>query len=158
MHELYVYKFSFCMNLMYIIRCRLYFVSHPVCRLYLFLQTECILCFLSSSNGWADVSMSVATVNSSSDRRMTPAQSSLLGAIVATDVFYPWLLSYKYSDVLVTTGQWLQWLMVYWDSVCSCMFVVVLILPFIMIGGWRMGSASRHRDSTLDRMRISIIS
>jgi hypothetical protein len=50
-------------------------------RLCLVLQIKCRLCFLSSSNGWADVSTPATTVDSSSDGKMTSARSSLLRPI-----------------------------------------------------------------------------
>jgi hypothetical protein len=68
------------------------------------LQTKCRLCFLSSSNGWADVNKSVAIVDSRSDAQMTSARPSLLWAIVAMDVFGPSLPSYHCSDRLVVSG------------------------------------------------------
>jgi hypothetical protein len=62
---------------MYVIRCRLCFLSETVCRLLFLLQTECRLlfllqtecrlCFLSSSDGRDDVNKPIATVDSSSD-------------------------------------------------------------------------------------------
>jgi hypothetical protein len=43
--------------------------------------------FLSRSNGWADVSLSIFTVVPNSDERITSARLSLLGATITTDVF-----------------------------------------------------------------------
>jgi hypothetical protein len=98
MDELFVCMFNFCMNLMYVIRCRLYFISDC-----LLLQTKCRLCVLSSSNECADVSTLIATVDSSSDGQMMSAHPSLLGATVAMNVFCLSLLSYHCSDDLVVT-------------------------------------------------------
>jgi hypothetical protein len=88
---------------MYVIRCRLYFLSQIVCILCFLLQTECILCFLSSSDGQAGVSKLVATVDSNSDSRMTSARPLLVGATVATDRLLVATMTY---DLL------LQWLFV----------------------------------------------
>jgi hypothetical protein len=74
-------------------------------RLCLFLQTKYKLCFLSSSNGWDNVSTLVANVNSSSDEQMTSARPSLLGVTVAMCVFSPSLLNYYCSDAFVVTSQ-----------------------------------------------------
>jgi hypothetical protein len=49
--------------------------------------------------------MPIATVDSSSDRQMTLACPSLLGATVAMVVLGPSLLSYHYTDDLVATGR-----------------------------------------------------
>jgi hypothetical protein len=71
MHELSVYMFSFCinlmLNLMYVIRYRLYFVLETVCR----------LCFLSRSEGRDDVNKSVVTRSHSSDGQNTPVATEL---------------------------------------------------------------------------------
>jgi hypothetical protein len=124
MHEICVCIFSFCMNLMYVIRCRLCFVSQTICRLCLLLQTECILCFLSSSNGLADVSTPVANMDSSSDGWLTSARSLLLAATVVMDVFYPSLLSYHYSNALVAMDR-LPMTTVTYDLLLQCLFIVV---------------------------------
>jgi hypothetical protein len=107
---------------MYVIRYRLYFLSEIVC--IFFLQIECRLCFLSSSDRRDDISMPVATVDSSRDRWMMSPHSSLLRGTVATDVFCPSLLSYNCSDALVVTGR-LSVTTVTYDSLLQCMFVVV---------------------------------
>jgi hypothetical protein len=74
-------------------------------RLCFLLQTKCRLCFLSSSNGWADVSKTVATVDLSSDGQMMPARPLLLWTTVATDIFSLLLLSYHCSDTLLAMGR-----------------------------------------------------
>jgi hypothetical protein len=51
---------------------------------------------------------------------------SLLGATVTMDVFYPSLLSYHCSDVLVTTG-WFSLTTVTYDSLLQCLIIVVLV-------------------------------
>jgi hypothetical protein len=51
------------------------------------LETECPS--LSSSDGWADVSLPVATVAPSNNEQMMSARPSLLGATVAVDVSTP---------------------------------------------------------------------
>jgi hypothetical protein len=116
--------FSFCMNLMYAIRCRLYFVSQTICKLCLLLQTECRLCFLSSSNRWADVSTSVTIVDSSSNSQMTSAHPLLLGATVATIIFCPSLLSYHCSYALVAMGR-LPVAIVTYNLLLQCLFIIV---------------------------------
>jgi hypothetical protein len=123
MYELCVCMFSFCMNLMYVIRCRLCFISQTICRLCLRLQTECILCYLSSSNGRAGVSMPVTILDSSSDGRMVTTHPSLLGATIATSVFCSSLLSYNCSNTLVATDRLPVAIMIY-------MFVVVSIFAY----------------------------
>jgi hypothetical protein len=79
-------------------------LSETVCRLFFLLQTECRLCFLSSSDGRDDVSKPVATVDSSSDVWMTSPHLSLLGATVTMDRRGMPLLSYHCSNALVAIG------------------------------------------------------
>jgi hypothetical protein len=95
MDELSVYMFSFCMNLMYVIRYKLYFILD--CIFFYKLNTYCVV--YPAVTG--ELSKSVATVDSSSDGWMTSACPSLLGATVVTDVFCTSLLSYHCSDELV---------------------------------------------------------
>jgi hypothetical protein len=106
--------FSFCMNLMYVIRCRLCFLSESVYK----------LCFLSSNDGRDDVIKSVATVDSSSDGWMMPPRPSLLGAIVATGKRRPILLSYYCSDALVAQDQFPVATVAY-NLLLQCLFRVV---------------------------------
>jgi hypothetical protein len=106
--------FSFRMNLMYVARCRL----------CLLLQNKCRLCFPSSSNKCADISMPVATMDSSRDRQITLAHPSLLGANVATDVFGLSLLSYHSSNALVVTGQFPMKIVTY-GLLLQCLIIVV---------------------------------
>jgi hypothetical protein len=107
MNSVYIYVVRYMNSVLYIcyelLICSLEFWLIE-CRMCFELETECR--FLSSSDGWADVSLSVATMTPSSDRRMTSACPSLLGAIVATDVFCPSLLCCHCSDILVAMG-WL---------------------------------------------------
>jgi hypothetical protein len=71
--------------------------------LCILLKTKYILCFPSSSNECELMSARVvATVDSSSDKQMMSARSLLLGDTVAIDVFDSSLLSYHYSDALIT--------------------------------------------------------
>jgi hypothetical protein len=93
-------------------------------RLCHLLQTKCILCFLSGNNGWADVSMPITTVDSSSDGQMMSARPSLLRATVVMGVFVPSLLSYHYSNALVLTGR-LPMATVTYGSFLQCLVVVV---------------------------------
>jgi hypothetical protein len=87
MHELFVCMFSFCMsmmlNLTYLIRCRLRFVSD--CVFFYKLNAYCI--FYPAVTG-----------------ELMSARQSLLGAIVATVIFCPSLLSYHCSDGPVVRG------------------------------------------------------
>jgi hypothetical protein len=85
MHELYICIFSFCMNLMYVARCRLCFVLD--CVFFYKLNVDCI--FYPAVMGVLMSAYDVATVDSSSDG---------LGATIATDVFGLSLLSYHCSD------------------------------------------------------------
>jgi hypothetical protein len=87
--------FSFCMNLMYVIRCKLCFILD--CVFFYKLNTYCVV--YPAVTG--ELSKSVATVDSSSNGWMTSACSSLLGATVVTNVFCTSLLSYHCSDELV---------------------------------------------------------
>jgi hypothetical protein len=98
MDELFVCMFSFCMNLMYVIRCKLCFILD--CVFFYKLNTYCVA--YPAVTG--ELSKSVATVDSSSDEWMTSAYPSLLGATVVTDVFCTSLLSYHCSDELVARG------------------------------------------------------
>jgi hypothetical protein len=100
----------------YVIRCMnsVLYICYEllICSLNFWL-TECRRCFkletgwrfLSSGDGWADVILPVATVAPSSDGRMTSACPSLIGIIVATDIFCPWLLRCYYNDALVATDR-----------------------------------------------------
>jgi hypothetical protein len=100
--------------------CILFHKLYTYCVFFYKLNADCV--FLSSSNWWANISTPVATVDSSSDGRITSARPSLLGVTVATCILCPSLLNYHYSDVLVTTdrlpvttvtyGMLLQWLFV----------------------------------------------
>jgi hypothetical protein len=72
------------------------------CRICFKLETECR--FLSSGDEWADVSLSIAAVTPSSDRWMTSAHSSLLGATVVIGILCSSLLCCHYSDGPVAHG------------------------------------------------------
>jgi hypothetical protein len=98
----------------------------------LLLQIKCILCFLSSSNRWADVSTSVATIDSNSDGRMTSTRPSLLGATVATCIFCPSLLSYHCSNVLKVMDR-LPMVIVTYGPLLQCMFIVVFFIAFNLL-------------------------
>jgi hypothetical protein len=109
MHELSLYIYIYiirCMNYVLYICYELLICSLKLwlteCRMCFKLQTECK--FLSSSDGWADVSLPVAARGYSSNRRMMSSCPSLLEAIVAMDVFYPSLLCYHCSDGQVARG------------------------------------------------------
>jgi hypothetical protein len=93
------------------------------CRMCFELETKCR--FLFSSDGWADVSLSVATVAPSSDGRMTSTYPSLLENTVATDVFCPSLLCYHCRDALVATGRVPVDIVTY-GSLLQCLFIVVV--------------------------------
>jgi hypothetical protein len=95
--------------------------------LCLLLQTKCRLYFLSSSNGWADVSMPITTVDSSCDEQMMSAHPSLLGAIVAMGIFGPSLLSSHCSDALVATDR-LPMATVTYGLLLQCLVIVVWIV------------------------------
>jgi hypothetical protein len=95
MDELFVCMFSFCMNLMYVIRCKLCFILD--CVFFYKLNTYCVV--YPAVTG--ELSKSVITVDSSSDGWMTSACPSLLEATVVKDVFCTSLLSYHCSDELV---------------------------------------------------------
>jgi hypothetical protein len=97
-------------------------------RLCLLLQTKCRLCFLSNSNGWADVSKPVVTMDSSSDRQMKSARPSLLWATIVMVVFSPSLLSYHCSDTLIVMGQLLMATVTY-DPLLQCLIIVVWSPP-----------------------------
>jgi hypothetical protein len=85
------------------------------------------LCFLSSSNGRADASTSVTTVDSSSDEQMMLVRPLLLGATVATGVFGSSLLSYLHSsDALVATYR-LSVTTVTYDPLLQFIIIVVLL-------------------------------
>jgi hypothetical protein len=90
--------FSFCMNLMYVIRYKLYFILD--CVFFYKLNTYCVV--YPAVTG--ELSKSVITVDSSSDGWMTSACPSLLEATVVKDVFCTSLLSYHCSDELVARG------------------------------------------------------
>jgi hypothetical protein len=97
MDELFVCMFSFCMNLMYVIRCRLCFISYYV--FFYNLNVDCVVYPIVA--GELDVNTPVATIDSSSDGRMMSARPLLGGVIVVTDVFCPSILSYHCNDALV---------------------------------------------------------
>jgi hypothetical protein len=122
--------------------CRLCFLSETECRLCFLSETECI--FLSSSHGWADISLLVATVApssdgrtrrqhtrrytvaSSSDGRMTSAHPSLLGTIVDACVFCPLLLCHHCSGTVVAMDR-LPVTTVAYDPLLQWLFVVVIL-------------------------------
>jgi hypothetical protein len=97
------------------------------CIIYFELETECR--FLFSSDGWADVSLSVATVAPSSDGWMMSVCPSLLGATIATDVFWLSLLCH-YNNALVATGR-LPMATVTYGLLIQCLFIIVVFVIFI---------------------------
>jgi hypothetical protein len=64
--------------------CKLCFLSETECRLLFCSETEFRLCFPSSTDRRADINTPVATVISSSDRRMMSAHPSLLWPLAGT--------------------------------------------------------------------------
>jgi hypothetical protein len=80
--------FSFCMNLMlnliYVIRCRLCFISD--CVFFCKLNVDCV--FYPTVTG-----------------EQTSTRPSLIGATVAMDVFCPLVRSYHCSDALLAIGR-----------------------------------------------------
>jgi hypothetical protein len=76
-----------------------------------------------------DVGTLVATITSSSDVRMTSARPSLLWATVATNGFWPSLLCYQYSNIVVATGRMPMATMAYGPLVQWCVVVVTATYP-----------------------------
>jgi hypothetical protein len=95
------------------------------CRMCFKLETKCR--FLYSNDGWANVSLSIATVALVATGEWRQHASSLLGVIVVMTIFCSSLLCCHCSDDLVTVSR-LPVITVTYDPLLQCLFIVVLAL------------------------------